>query len=233
MTNRLPLVLLPCLMGDALLWSHQTETMRDAADITVGDLTLDDSIEAMAERVLAGAPDRFALAGLSMGGYVAQEIMRRAPERVARLALIDSAARADLPEARERRMQSIEMARSGQYLDVAREMYRMLVHPDRVGDEGLWAQVRAMAEHVGPEAFIRQQLAVTNRPDGREDLKRISCPTLLLYGRQDVMTPTKVQAEMAANMPNARMVVIEECGHLSALERPQAVSAVLRYWLQD
>lgn len=228
-----PLVFLPCLMGDAALWRHQLDTLGDVAEMTVADLTLDDSIGAMAGRVLDAAPPRFALAGLSMGGYVAQEIMRRAPERVLRLALVDTAARADMPEQRARRLRTIELAGQGHYAQILDEMYPMLVHPDRLTDEALRREVAAMAERVGPAGFIRQQTAIAGRPDGRDDLRRITCPTVLLYGRQDALTPPKVQEEMAANLSNGRLVPVEECGHLSAIERPHAVSAVLRYWLQD
>jgi len=231
--TRTPLVFLPCLMGDAALWRHQLDSLGDLAEMTVADLARDDTIAGMARRVLDAAPARFALAGLSMGGYVAQEIMRRAPERVLRLALLDTAARADLPEQRERRLRTIELAERGRYADVLAEMFPLLVHPDWLADAALRQAVTQMAERVGPAGFIRQQTAIAGRPDGREDLRRVTCPTVLLYGRQDALTPAKVQEEMAANLPNARLVAIEECGHLSALERPHAVSAVLRYWLQD
>lgn len=228
-----PLILLPGLLNDAALWDHQIATLGDMAAITVADLSLDDSIEAMAGRVLATAPSRFALAGLSMGGYVAQEIMRRAPERVMRLALVDTAARADLPEQSEFRRGFIEMARQDRFAAAVEQFLPNVLHPDHLATEGVAGTVRAMAARLGPEVFVRQQTAIMHRPDGRGDLARIGCPTLLLCGRQDALTPPKVQAEMAARIAGAKLVIIEDAGHLSPLEQPVAVSAVFSYWLQD
>jgi pimeloyl-ACP methyl ester carboxylesterase len=227
------LILLPGLLNDPDLWRHQVETLGDMATVVVGDLTRDDSIHAMARRVLDTAPRRFSLAGLSMGGYVAQEIMRQAPQRVERLALVDTAARADLPEQTERRKALIEQTRAGRFDEVMPGMLPMLVHPDHVADPTVGGRAIAMAQRVGPDVFIRQQTAIMGRPDGREDLKRITCPTLVLVGRQDAVTPPKVAEEMLGNLATGRLVVIEDCGHLSPIERPQAVSAVLRYWLQE
>ncbi len=229
--SKTPLILLPGLLNDFALWAHQVSTLGDVAEVTVADLTQDDSMRAMARRTLAAAPPRFSLAGLSMGGYVAQEIMRQAPERVERLALLDTAARADLPEQKERRLALIEEARAGRFDGVPAQLLPGLVHADnldRVRDIAL-----GMALRVGPEAFIRQQTAIMGRPDGREDLQRIACPVLVLVGRHDALTPPKVAEEMATRLPRPRLVVIEDCGHLAPIEQPQAVSAVLRYWLND
>lgn len=227
------LILVPGLLNDSDLWAHQLATLGDAAAMMVADTTADDSISGMARRLLAAAPQRFALAGLSMGGYVVQEVMRQAPERVERLALIDTAARADLPEQKERRLALIELTRGGGFAQVTPALLPNLVHPDRVADPAIGGRVIAMAGRVGADAFIRQQRAIMNRPDGRDDLRRITCPTLVLVGRQDAITPPKVAEEMAANLPNGRLVVVEDCGHLAPIEQPHAVSAVLRYWLQD
>lgn len=227
------LILLPGLLNTAALWRRQCDALADIAEVTVADLTRDDTVQDMARRVLAAAPSRFSLAGLSMGGYVAQEILRQAPERVERLALVDTAARADLPEQSERRRALIEQTRAGGFDQVMPTLLPVLVHPDRIADPAVGGLAIAMAQEVGPEAFIRQQTAIMQRPDGREDLKRIPCPTLVLVGRQDAITPPKVAEEMHANLGRGRLVVIEDCGHLSPIEQPHAVSAVLRYWLQD
>jgi pimeloyl-ACP methyl ester carboxylesterase len=197
----------------------------------VADLTLDDSMAAMAQRVLAGAPPRFALAGLSMGGYVAQEIVRRAPERVTRLALLDTSARADTPELTARRRGLIELSQKGQFKGVTPRLLPLLIHPDRLGDEAFTATVMDMAERVGKAGFLRQQTAIMGRPDGRGDLGRIACPTLVLCGRQDALTPPALHEELAALIPGARLVVVEHCGHLSTLERPEEVDEALRRWL--
>ncbi len=232
MTEKTSLVLLPGLLLDQALWTHQVETLTDLADISVADLTLDDSIEAMASRVLENAPDTFALAGLSMGGYVAQEIMRQAPQRIERLALIDTSADADSPEQRERRLGFIDQVNHGAFKGVTSRLLPLLIHEDRLGDDVLTTRIMAMAEHVGKDAFLRQQNAIMNRKSGIDDLADLSCAVLVMCGRQDMLTTLDQHRAMAAAAPGAKLVIVEDCGHLSPLERPYAVSAALRYWLQ-
>ena len=231
MTAKTPLVLLPGLLCDEALWAHQARTLADIADVTVADMTLDDTVEDMAERVLKAAPERFALAGLSMGGYAALAIMRRAPERVERLALLDTTARADSPEQTQQRSAFIDQLAFGEFRGVTSRLLPLLIHEDRLGDGEITSVIKASAETVGPEAYVRQQKAIMSRPDGLGDLPRIACPALVLCGRQDALTPLYLHEEMAAAIPGASLVVIEDCGHLAPLERPRAVSAVMRYWL--
>ena len=228
-----PLVLLPGLLCDAALWRHQTDTLADIAEITVADLTGGDRLEDMARSVLETAPETFALAGLSMGGFVAQAVMRQAPDRVTRLALLDTSARADTPGQSERRRAFIKQTRHGDFKGVTSRLLPMLIHPDRLEDGDLTGAITTMAEGVGKEAFLRQQNAIMNRPDCRRDLSAIHCPTLVLCGRQDALTPLAGHQEMADGIANAKLVVIEDCGHMAPLERPRAVSAVMRYWLND
>lgn len=230
-TSRLPLLLLPALLCDAELWAHQIRHLGEVAEPQVVDLTGGDSMADLAARVLALAPARFALAGISLGGYVAQEILRQAPDRVVKLALIDTNPFADTPEQTARRRTLIELARAGQLGRVLSLMVPTLVHPDRVNDVRLTAALRAMAERVGPQAYIRQQSAILARPDGQDDLARIRCPTLVLCGRQDALSPPEVHRRMAEAIPNGRLAIVEDCGHLAPLEQPQAVTALLRYWL--
>jgi pimeloyl-ACP methyl ester carboxylesterase len=230
-TDRIQLLLLPGLLCDERLWGPQKEALRDVADVEVADLTAQSSIAAMAASALAAAPSRFALAGLSMGGYVAQEIMRQAPDRVDRLALLDTSARADTPEQTERRKGLVALARQGKFKGVTPRLLPLLLHPDRLQDRPLVETVIAMAESVGQTAFFRQQEAIMGRPDGRGDLVRIQCPTLVLCGREDAITPPAVHEEMASAIPSARLVMIERCGHLSTLEQPVEVSNRLRSWL--
>jgi pimeloyl-ACP methyl ester carboxylesterase len=232
MPSKTPLVLLPGLLCDAALWRHQIETLADLAEITVADLTQADQAGAAAQRVLASAPDEFALAGLSMGGYIALEIMRQAPDRVARLALLDTSARPDTHEKMKFRQELIDLARSGQFKGVTPRLLPKLIHPERMADADLVGSILAMAERVGRAAFLRQQRLLMNRPDSRHDLALIHCPTVVVCGRQDGLTPLADSEEMAEKIPRGKLVVIEECGHLSTMERPRAVSAVLRYWLQ-
>lgn len=225
------LVLLPGLLCDAALWHHQSTYLTELANITIADFTRDDSITGMAEAALATAPERFALAGLSMGGYVAQEIMRRAPQRVTKLALFDTSARSEVEEQTRRRKELIEMSLQGNFKEVTPELLPKLIHPDRQGDKELTDAIIKMADHVGPDGFLRQQEAIIARPDGRDDLDRIQCPTMILCGRQDALAPVEVHEEMAARISNARFVIIEDCGHMTTMERPQAVTAFLRDWL--
>jgi pimeloyl-ACP methyl ester carboxylesterase len=225
------LILLPGLLCDVALWRHQVDHLKDIVDVTVGDLTQDNAVPAMARRVLASAPATFALAGLSLGGYVAQEIMRQAPERVERLALCDTNARADTDEQRSNRAALIELAEIGSFKGVTPRLLPRLIHPSRMEDPTVAGVVMEMAERVGQQAFKRQQEAIMGRKDGRGDLEAIRVPTLLLAGRQDLLSTSEMQEEMRERIPNAKLVLVEECGHLVSLERPEATTAVFRYWL--
>jgi pimeloyl-ACP methyl ester carboxylesterase len=230
-TPRTPLLLLPGLLCDAALYRAQIAALADIAAPIVGDLTRHDSCAAMAAAMLAEMPEYFSLVGLSMGGYVAQEIMRQAPHRVIRLALLDTSARPDTEEQRARRRGLIELAGKGQFRGVTPRLLPLLIHPARLTDQPLVDTVMGMAERIGYAAFLRQQTAIMGRPDGRTDLKRIACPTLVLCGREDALTPLALHEEMAAAIPHAKLVIVEESGHLSTLERPDAVTAAMRDWL--
>lgn len=232
MTDKTPLALLPGLLCDAALWQPQVEGLSDIADPWVADFTSQDSIAAMAESVLAAMPERFAVAALSMGGYVALEIMATAPERVERLALLDTRPTTDGEAERKRRRGLIELARKGQFKGVTPRLLPLFLHHDRLDDAALTGTVMAMAEHVGKDAFIRQQQAILGRRDQTSTLVSIQVPTLVLCGREDVLTPLEDHKFMAAGIASARLVVIEDCGHLATLERPQEVTAALRSWLQ-
>lgn len=228
-----PLVMLPGLLCDQRLFEQQRQALEGWAPVEVADLTRDDSIAGMARRVLGEAPERFALAGLSMGGYVALEIMREAPERVTRLALLDTQARADLPEAGAMRRDLMALAGRGAFKGVSSRLMPRLLHHDRLQDEALVDAVKAMAEAVGKDAFVRQQTAIMGRIDSRPHLPAIACPTLVLCGREDALTPPELHLEMAALIPRATLVVIPGAGHLAPMERPGAVSAHLRLWLES
>jgi pimeloyl-ACP methyl ester carboxylesterase len=162
---------------------------------------------------------------------VAQQIMRGAPERVLRLALLDTSARADTPEQASRRRGLIELAEKGEFKGVTPRLLPMFLHPDRLADEALTGAVMAMTERVGKDAFLRQQRAIMGRIDSRPHLSKIACPTLVLCGREDALTPLERHEEIAALVPGARLEVVERCGHLSTMERPEQVSAALRRWL--
>jgi pimeloyl-ACP methyl ester carboxylesterase len=234
MINKLPLVLVPGLLCDAALWRGQIDDLADIAQPWVADVTRDDSMTAMARRVLAEAPPgRFALAGLSMGGYVAQAIIREAPERVERVALLDTSAMADTPEQTVRRRGLIDLAEKGDFKGVTPRLLPLFVHPDRLSDKTLTDAVMAMTERVGKDAFLRQQRSIMGRPDNRPNLPKIDCPALVLCGRQDQMTPLPWNEEIASLIPGARLEIIENCGHLTTMERPWETSVALRQWLTE
>ncbi|MFO7482296.1 alpha/beta fold hydrolase [Oceanibaculum nanhaiense] len=232
MAEKIPLVLLPGLLCDEKLWAPQMQALADMADCQVADLTRHESVTEMAAATLAEAPEKFALAGLSMGGYVAQEIMRQAPERVLKLALLDTSPRADSEEQMVRRRGLIELAQKGRFKGVTPRLLPLLIHPERQQDEKLTAIIFAMAEHVGMDGFIRQQKAIMGRPDGRADLAKIKVPALVLCGRQDALTPLDIHKEIAAGIAGSRLVVVEESGHLPTLERPAEVNMAMREWLR-
>ncbi|MEX0695339.1 MAG: alpha/beta fold hydrolase [Rhodospirillales bacterium] len=225
------LLLLPGLLCDDALWFEQVQALSGHCDCTIADLTKDDSVASMATRAIAGMPDRFAVAGLSMGGYVAMEIMRQVPTRVERLALLDTAPGADTAERMDSRRELIKRVEQGEFAAVIEGHFLKFVHPDRLEDEVLMAKIRTSANHVGPEAYIRQQTAIINRPDSTSTLGKVSCPTLVLCGADDALTPPLLHEQMAAAIPGAELVKIKDSGHLPTLEKPEAVNAALGHWL--
>jgi pimeloyl-ACP methyl ester carboxylesterase len=225
------LLLLPGLLCDQAMWNHQRNYLAEVAEITIADFTRSDTMTGMAEGALSAVQGNFALAGLSMGGYVAMEIMRRAPERVTRLALLDTSPRSDTEEQTERRYQLMQLTRDGKFDEVLAIFLSTLIHPDRMKDEPLCKEIGEMNRRVGPDAYLRQQKAIMGRPDSRYDLGRITCPTLVLCGRHDTLTALEIHEEIVSLVPNSRLDIIEDCAHLSTMEQPQAVTVMLRHWL--
>lgn len=230
-SGKIPLILIPGLLCDDELWLHQQKYLADITDIQVGETRLDDALSTMAARILAAAPPKFSLAGLSMGGYVSLEIMRQAPDRVERLALLDTSARQDSADQAKRRRGLIELAEIGKFKGVTPRLLPLFIHKDRLDDESLTNAVMGMAENVGKDAFLRQQKAIQSRLDSVGLLAEIKVPTVVICGRQDAVTPLHLSEEIAAGIEGARLCVIEECGHLSSMERPHAVTALIRDWL--
>ena len=229
----LPSVFVPGLACTPRLYASQVAVAWSAGAVQVADHTRDDSLPAIARRILAQAPPRFALVGLSMGGYVAFEIVRQAPERVVKLCLLDTTARPDTPEQTERRKALIALAEGGRYAEVPDLLFPKLVHKQHLSDEGLRAAVRQMAEQVGAAAFVRQQKAIMMRPDSRPGLAALRCPTLVGVGEGDELTPPDVAREMASAIPQARFVSIAHAGHLSTLEQPGTLAELLAGWLGE
>ena len=230
-SQSLPVVLVPGLDCSARLYAAQIPALWGFGPVTVAAHTRDDTMAAIARRILAEAPPRFALAGLSMGGYIAFEIVRQAPERVDRLALLDTNARDDSPEAQEKRRANIALAECGRFDEAIELVWPMLVHPDRHKDALLKQIHVAMCHDVGAEAYVRQQRAILARADSRPLLPAIKCPTLVLVGEKDELTPPFLSEEMAAGIPGAKLVKVPHCGHLSTLEQPDAVNAALVEWM--
>jgi len=227
----LAVVLIPGLLLSARLYAQQIPELWRRAPVMVAAHTRDDSMAAIARRILAAAPARFALVGLSMGGYIAFEILRQAPERVARLALLDTMATPDTPEVSAARRTQMALAETGNLGAVVGNLFPRLVHPARHDDAELRALIDAMAADVGVQGYLRQQRANLARPDSRPTLAAIGCPTLVLVGEQDALTPPERAVEMARGVGGARLVRLPDCGHLSALERPREVTQALLDWL--
>ena len=224
----IPLLLLPGLLCDARLWQGPIDALSDIAAPVVADLTLDNRFEAMADRALAAMPPMFAMAGLSMGGYVAFAILRRQPHRVSHLMLMDTSARPDTEGSARRRRALIAISASGRFHGVAPRMLPDLLHPDSLDRDEIGREVSAMATRVGRDAFVRQQTAILHRPDSRPDLAAIQVPSWIVVGAGDRITPLPLAQEIAAGIPDSRLEIMLRCGHLPPLEAPRETGALMR-----
>lgn len=225
------LLLISGLLCDDSLWEEQLKALSSVVNIIFADHKSHQTIEAMAVDILAKAPPQFALAGLSMGGYVCLEIMRQAPERVVKLALLDTSPYADSNEKKVLRKQAIEQARKSGKASIG-SIFPSLINPSRHGDKDLVEALFAMDKSNTLESFTNQQRAIISRSDSLSLLADIGCPTLVLCGRQDTLTPVSVHKEMADKIPNSSLVVIENCGHFSTMERPEEVNIAMLEWLK-
>ena len=230
---RTSLVLLPGLINTRRVFEHQIEALSDIADCIVPEPWHHETMGAMAEAALAMAPPTFALGGFSMGGYVAFEMLRRASHRVERLALIDTQAVPDSAESTKRRRALLDQTRVGRFRGVQRTLLPQLVHSRHIDDAAISQPIFDMAEEIGADGFVREQRAIIDRADSRHMLVDIDVPTVVIVGRQDQVTPLPRSEEMAADIANSRLVVLEECGHMSPLEKPAEVTAALRRWLSQ
>ncbi len=231
MAAKTNLVLVPGLLCTKALWAPQVAALGDIADIIVADHTRHDCMAGIATSILAAAPERFALAGLSMGGFIAYEIVRQAPARVIKLALLDTGSRADAPERAEGRRQLIALAEREGARKAQAHLMPVLIHKARLDEQPLVETILQMADDIGVEAFKRQQTAIMGRPDNRALLPGIRCPTLVLVGREDALYPVELSHEIATGIPGAKLEIIPDSGHLSTMERPEAVNRALRGWL--
>ena len=220
------IVLVPGFMCDEELWRDQLPALQGIGDCHVADITRAASLEEMARSVLNAHSGPFYLAGFSLGGYVAQAILRQAPERVERLALIDTSMKADTPLKRAQRDQLSQAAMTpGQFAGMTRNLLRSYVADVNLDDEALAQRVLAMTRRLGRDVFIRQNAVL--RGDGADVLAAVSCPTLVMCGRADAITPLSVHVEMAGLIADARLVVLDDCGHMAPMERPDEVTREL------
>lgn len=229
----LPILLIPGLNATARVYTEQLPELWRFGPVTIANHRTGRTMEEIAAHILSTAPPRFALGGFSLGGYIALEIMRRAPERVVRLALIDTSARPDTPEQTERRRQLLAIAEAGGFARVPDLQFPNTVHPERAGDDRLKAIHRQMALDSGADAYASQQAAIIGRPDSRPNLKAIACPVLVVVGDGDQITPPEVAREMADAIAGARLAIIPQAGHMALLEQPEAVTDALIGWLSD
>ena len=233
MDNTTPILLVPGLGGSPRIYAPVMPALWRCGPVTVANHIRDDDMAAIARRILAEAPPRFALAGHSMGGYIAFEIIRQAPGRVTKLALLNTQARPDTPEAVTRRRGQIARAQAGEYHAVLDELFPGFVHPSRREDSSLRQLVHDMGDDIGADAFVRQLTAIMGRADSRPTLASIKCPTLVLTGDEDNTIPNSLSKEMADGIPGAKLVILPHCGHLSQPEQPEAVAAALVDWLRN
>jgi pimeloyl-ACP methyl ester carboxylesterase len=228
----LPSVLiLPGLLEDADAFHALMVGLGDVAAVRVADMTHADTIAALAADALRQAPEGpLHLIGHSMGGYVALEIMRQAPQRVAKLALLNTNARPDSDESTANRRRLMALAQRD-FQGVIEALLPRLMTPAHANDPALVGIVSSMALAVGKETFIRQQNAIIARVDSRPGLKAIRVPTLVIAGREDQIMPLELLEELARGIPGAKLAIIEDCGHIAPMEQPRAVIRLVREWL--
>ena len=227
----LPVVLVPGLLCSAEVFAPQIVALWPHGPVTVASTLEGATIADIARAILAAAPPRFALGGISMGGYICLEIMRQAPERVAKLALLDTSARPDTDEQTAKRRDAVAAARTGDFLGLAVEASKAQLHPAHKDDGRLLDINRRMAAAVGRDGYARQIDAIIGRSDSRPGLAAIAVPTLVLVGDTDTLTPPALAEELATGIRNARLTVVPDCGHLSTLEQPDAVNRALVEWM--
>ncbi|MEO8849060.1 MAG: alpha/beta fold hydrolase [Casimicrobiaceae bacterium] len=225
-----PTLLIPGLASTPQFYAAQIPALWHFGPVMLAQHTGADDIAAIARDMLASAPPSFALAGHSMGGYIAFEIVRQAPRRITRLAMIGTSALADTAEQTARRRQQMAIAAKGRYDEIVDQQFPLFVHASRQHDVQLRATMHRMANDCGAEVFVRQQAAIIGRADSRPTLVSIACPTCVVVGDSDQLTPPARAQEIAIGIAGATLVTIRDCGHMSAIERPDEVTAALCAW---
>lgn len=229
----IPLILLPGMMCDARLFGPQIESFSGRVPVMTFPLCQQDTVQAMAADILDNAPPVFALAGLSMGGIVAMEVVRQAPDRVARLALLDTNPLAEKPEVKARRGPQMAAVRDGRLWHVMRDEMKPNYLADGPRQGAILDLCMAMATDLGPDVFLRQSRALMDRPDQTRTLQAYPGPSLVLCGREDGLCPVERHELMRDLLPASRLQIIENAGHLPTLEKPNETTAALIRWLED
>lgn len=229
----LPLILLPGMMCDARLFGPQIDALSQHRLVIVGDISGHETVAELASNILKTAPPAFALAGLSMGGIVAMEIVRQVPARVARLALMDTNPKAEVEAVKARRTPQIERAKAGQLESVIRDEMKPNYLTDGPYRAAILDLCMEMAMDLGPEIFVRQSVALRDRLDQQETLRKVAVPSLILCGRDDALCPVARHELMHQLIAGSTLQIVEGAGHLPTLEQPQDTTAALIRWLED
>jgi len=222
---KVPLILVSGLLCNELVWSHQIKNLSDLALINV-ICPNQDTPQKMVEEILKQSPDQFALAGHSMGGWLCLEVMRRASERVTHLCLLNTTAKPDTPAKKAKRKEMIQRVENGQFSDVVEELVNNFVFDKNIKDK-----VKRMLQKAGEQAFIREERSMLLRDECLSVLPTIHCPTLVVHAEKDRVFTLEDHQELVSNIPKAKLSILEDCGHMSPMEKPEVITSLLRLWL--
>lgn len=226
------LILIPGVLSTELLWKEQIKALSSDATVSVTKAHFaHDDIRDIAADILESAPDRFAVAGISFGGHICFEIIRQSPTRIAKLALLNTSARGVTSHEKRQRTDIIKLINRGRYVGLTKKLAETYICNNAPRKRELVNEILEMSEEVKCDSFIRQQKALLSRPDSRRLLKRIECHALIVGGREDIQTPLELQMEIRSEIPNSNFLALENCGHLSPMEKPQEVNRALKKWL--
>lgn len=230
--SKLPLLLLPGTLCDATLFEHQVQHLTDICEPRVVDVHLQDNLPDVARYVLSQVDGEFAVAGLSYGGIVAFELWRQAPERIAKMALLNTNPYPAAEQTKASQQRFVGMAHLGEFREVTTDFLKdVMLHPDHQKDQILREKILEMAETIGIDGFVNEVKAQIARPNAMDDMLHVTCPTLVLTGREDTVVPLFTHEAMHEVLPNSTFIIVEHCGHLSTMEQPEIVTQHLREWL--
>lgn len=233
MTDKQKLIILPGWSGNEMLWEHQLTNLKDICDPKVLVITNQNTVEKMAEEVVKRTPEKFILAGHSLGGWVAQSIASKYPERIRRLILMATWTGASSSDFIDFLKQSLKRIENNEREALLDEIRPNLIYQARTNKKELFALIKSAQSQFPTEGLINQTLAEINSPDTASLLHKINCPTLIIHGREDSFFSLEEQELMRDKIPQAKLTIIEECGHMLSIERPQAVTDLIRLWVQS